>query len=359
MYRTRPLRQGSIFVVMLLLLPIIILFAGFAVDVAYVQRIKMELRSATDLAAKSAALDLSQYSDMTSARQKAIEIAADNEVGGLPLALAAEDIVFGNAARQADGRYLFSDTVTPFNAVKIVGRRTSGSSNGAIRSFFGSFYGHPEYQPTIESFAAFVDVDICLVLDRSGSMKLPVMSGDPHDPDYKTLPPAANSRWLALDNAVRSFLDVMSNSFAKEKVALVTFASDVTIDQDLQFDMSLIESELDDRLITVWDGQTDIEAGIVEAQAVLDGTERRTTAQRVMVVLTDGNYTAVDPQPAASQAAAQGIRIHTITFGDSADQDTMQQIALAANGRHYHADSASDLSNVFHQIAASLTVLID
>ena len=69
-------RRGSIFVVMLLLLPIIILFAGFAVDVAYVQRVKTELRSATDLAAKAAALDLSQYSNATSARKPLKSIAA-------------------------------------------------------------------------------------------------------------------------------------------------------------------------------------------------------------------------------------------------------------------------------------------
>ena len=352
-------RHGSIFVVMLLLLPIIILFAGFAVDVAYVQRVKTELRSATDLAAKSAAFDLSQFSNSSSATNKAIEIAADNKVGGQPLTLETMDIVFGNAARQIDGTYTFSEAGTPTNAVKVTGRRTTGSADGSIRSFFGTFYGHPEYQPEIASISAFIDVDICLVLDRSGSMKLPVVDGDPYDPNYQNLPPPANSRWVALDGAVRTFLSVMNNSFAAEKVGLVTFGTDVTTDEDLDFDTSLIESELEDRLINVWKGNTDIEAGIVEGESVLTGVNSRDSATQIMVVLTDGNYTEANPVPAAIAAAGQDITIQTITFGEGADQSTMQQIAQEGNGNHYHADTAGDLNAIFQEIAASLTVLID
>jgi hypothetical protein len=352
-------RRGSIIILMLLLLPILVLFAGFAVDIAYVERCRTELRSATDLAAKSAAFDLCKNSNLKSARDKAREIAAANLVGGKPLTLASTDVEFGKATRQSDGSYLFTATGSPFNAVKVIGRRTDASSDGPIHSYFGSFYGHAKYEPQYESFSAFVDVDICLVLDRSGSMKLPVVDGDPYDSNYHDLPPAGNSRWVALDAAVRSFLNVMRNSGAEEKLALVTFASDVTTDQDLAFDMTQIEAELDERLTSVWTGYTDIHGGIVRGNKILTGSGARATALQVLVVLTDGNYTESDPVPAASNAASDDITIHTITFGNAADQTTMQKIASEGNGSHYHADSAADLEAVFQELAASLTVLID
>lgn len=352
-------RQGSIFILLLFLLPIIVLVGGFAVDIAYVQRTRAELRSATDLAAKAAAMNLSQFSDTTLATNKAIEICADNKVAGQSLTVTAADVLFGSATRQVDGTYDFVENGSPTNAVKVTGRRTASSSDGPIISFFGHMYGHQNYEPEISAFAAFIDVDICLVLDRSGSMKLPVVEGDPYDPDYQNLPPEPNSRWFALDGAVRTFLTVMNGSSAQEQVSFVTFASDVTTDVDLTTNMSPIYTELDDRLVTVWNGSTDIHAGIVQGESVLTGMNSRPLAQKVMVVLTDGNYTEDDPVPAATSAAGQDITIHTITFGEGADQTTMQSIASVANGNHYHADNAGDLTAIFQEIAATLTVLID
>ena len=37
----------------------------------------------------------------------------------------------------------------------------------------------------------------------------------------------------------------------------------------------------------------------------------------------------------------------------------MQSIATVGGGNHYHADTAGDLTAIFQEIAASLTVLID
>ncbi|MGI9515647.1 MAG: hypothetical protein ACR2NP_01260, partial [Pirellulaceae bacterium] len=76
-------------------------------------------------------------------------------------------------------------------------------------------------------------------------------------------------------------------------------------------------------------------------------------------VLTDGNYTEADPVPAATTAAGQEIVIHTITFSAGADQTTMQSVASEGGGNHHHADNAGDLTAIFQEIAASLTVLID
>ncbi len=54
-------RRGSILTMLLILLPVLILFVGFAIDYAYMQRARTELRRATDLAAKAAAMRCYRY----------------------------------------------------------------------------------------------------------------------------------------------------------------------------------------------------------------------------------------------------------------------------------------------------------
>ena len=164
------------------------------------------MRSATDIAAKAAANTLSETQDLQAARAAAVAIASSNNVAGKPLSLDTSDLQFGSASRQQDGSYTFVLGGTPINAVQVTGRRTAESIDGPVDSWFGRFYGHEQYQPEITSFAAFLDTDICLVLDRSGSMKTPVIQGDTYDPNYYNLPPAPNSRWSALNDAVTLFL---------------------------------------------------------------------------------------------------------------------------------------------------------
>ena len=78
-----------------------------------------------------------------------------------------------------------------------------------------------------------------------------------------------------------------------------------------------------------------------------------------MVVFTDGAYTEDDPVPYAAAAGADGIIVHTITFGSGANQADMQAVAAAGYGQHYHAPDAAALSDVFLQIAGSLAVLTE
>jgi len=370
----RHQQQGSIFILLLFLLPIIILFAGFAVDVSYVQRVRSELRAATDISCKAAAATLSKSQDLTAARNAAIAVASQNLVAGQPLTLDPANIEFGQAIRQSDGSFSFVSGGSGLtNAVRILGSRSASSADGPVNAYFGNFYGRTHYEPEVESFAAFVDVDICLVLDRSSSMKEVVDSTSYiTDPAYMDNPPDANSRWVALDGAVRQFLAIMNGSAASEQVALVTFASDyddttngvmnlkASVDCNLTYNMSNIESPMDDRLTTIWNGNTNIHEGITFGQNVLTGGSARPLAQKIMVVFTDGVYTdGPEPTPAAVLAADEGITIHTITFSDGADQTTMQAIAAATGGTHYHADTAADLDSIFREIAASLAVLID
>ncbi len=363
-------RNGSVLILFLLLLPIVILLVGFTIDFAHVQRVRAELRRSTDLAAKASAAALSQNVDTAHATQVAKDVAELNLVHGQPLSLANDQIIFGSAVRNGDGTASFVAGGMPTNAVRIIGKRTADSIDGPVPTWFGVLYNHPTFDQELVATAAFIDSDICLVLDRSSSMKLatsdpaPLMGGS--DPRLCDIP-YADSRWVAMADAVDIFLATIDRSQVQEQVAVVTFASDssecstfvpvTSVDQALTTDTSLITDALDQRSSEIWTGQTDIAAGIQQGQTVL--LNGRPTAFKYMILLTDGEYTEADPLPLAQIAASNDITIHTITFGVGANQSDMQAIAAAAGGQHFHATTAAELQSVFRELAANVTQLID
>src|SRR5688572_18540768 len=87
--RTRSAtRQGAMLVLIAVCLPLCIIMAAFAVDVAWMQLARTELRTATDAAARAGAKELSLSQDQNSARRRAKEAALRNTVAGEPLRLA-------------------------------------------------------------------------------------------------------------------------------------------------------------------------------------------------------------------------------------------------------------------------------
>jgi hypothetical protein len=219
--------------------------------------------------------------------------------------------------------------------------------------------------------ASFLDVDICLVLDRSSSMKLSTLSLDGlmsgSDPRFCDVP-WPDSRWVALQDAIASFLGHLTSTIAIEHCALVTFSSDftsscgetnqeATVDQALGSNLTLVNQAMSARTNMVWNGMTNIDAGIRVGRGVLTGAGSRTYAEKIMIVLTDGVFTGANPITEAVAAANDGITVHTITYGAGANQPDMQAVAAAANGDHYHAPSASALMDVFRDISGSISVL--
>ena len=81
--------------------------------------------------------------------------------------------------------------------------------------FFGGFLGRSQFEPTQVASVVRLDRDICLVVDRSSSMKLyltdtaPVMSGS--DPRFCQPPDPVLSRWAALNSAIDVFIAELAN----------------------------------------------------------------------------------------------------------------------------------------------------
>ncbi|WP_283431691.1 VWA domain-containing protein [Neorhodopirellula lusitana] len=373
-HRLPPMkRRGVTAVMFIILLPVLLLFIGFSVDLAYMQLSRSELRAATDLAAKAASAELARTGSVSAAIAKGKLIANTNRVAGEGLSLEDSDFVFGNTIRSATGKWAFTENASPMNAVRVNGRRTAAAPDGEVELFFSDLFDGGGFPSTATATAGFINADICLVLDRSSSMKLAVSDtsitmsdGDPRVCDI----PWTDSRWIALDDAIRIFLDKMNNTLAKEHISIVTFASNyemcgsnsqsATLDQPLTSDTANITLAMEKLSSTIWNGMTETSEGMSLARTELTGSNARPTAQKVMIVLTDGAYTnATHPAVVASGAASDNIRVHTITFGSCPTSviSDLKTTADAGGGYHFHAPDASTLNDAFSRIAGSLSIL--
>lgn len=369
-------RRGVMLPMIALLLPVLIVFLGFAVDLAYMQNTRLELRAVTDAAARAAAAELSKTDSKREARKAAKRIAKANRVAGKPLKLKNRDIEIGRSIRDASGRWSFSKGAKPANSVRVTGARTGGSASGPVSLFFGRQIGAANFEPMTTSTASFLNIDICLVLDRSTSMKVDVNSDEKglytSDPRF-CRPPTSTSRWNALHDAVQVFTDTLRGTRAIELVALSTYSSSftpasfcgtsgtpATLNLSLTGNMATVDEEIDNISDEVWNGNTNIESGMRIAMDTLQNDVlARQGADKVMIVLTDGNENEGNALGAANDCRSAEIRVNTVTFSVDANQLLMKEVAKAGGGRHLHANTTTELKEAFRELAAQAAQLTD
>lgn len=371
----RKSRRAAILTLFVFLLPVLLVMLGFSVDMAYMQLVQTEMRLAADNAARVAADSLSRYEDECSAVDTAIQVAKKFTVAGRPLKISDSSVDFGRATANDDGVYVFDAEGYPPNAVQINAVRNSKHVDGPVPLFFGKLIGTGMFSPKVSSTASFINVDICLVLDRSTSMKFDVKSKERGmkitDPRF-CKKPSKSSRWSALDEGVKVFTDVLRRNTADEQVSLVTYGSDLdkfrpglcgrqpaaSKDRLLTSDLDTIDRKISELSDAVWNGNTEIATGIENAIEELTSERARRFADRVMIVLTDGFPTAGDAIAAAERATLNRINVYAITFGDEADQNYMKLVAAAGKGEHAHADDEETLKDIFRRFAAKATILV-
>ena len=144
---------------------------AFSVDIAFMQLTRTELRSATDAASKAAAVELSTTLDRGAAIRRGQEIAAANLVNGAPLLVDASEFTFGRSTELTSGKFDFISGGSPSNSVQVDGRRVEGSLSGPVPLFFGGMFGVNVFEPQTTATASYIERDIVLVVDRSGSME--------------------------------------------------------------------------------------------------------------------------------------------------------------------------------------------
>jgi len=343
--RSQKQRKGAMAVLVAITIILLLIAAAFSLDVAYMHVVRAELRTATDAAARAGAEALARTQDQAQATQAALDIAELNSVAGDRLTLDPVDVTFGGVTQNpTTGRFAFDDSATDLTTVQVNGRRDSSAPDGPVALFFGGVLGRSSFGPNETSTATASVRDIALVLDRSGSMST--------EED-------GLSRIDALKLAVQAFLDEIEISSPNARVSLVTYSDNATRDIELTDDFAAIVAAVNGLPA---DGYTNIREAIQFGSDSLQGTGRRPFADRTIVVMTDGNHNRPlndsDPTPSANTAAGRGHMIHTVTFSSGANQTDMQGIANIGGGMHLHADDAADLTNVFRQIARSMSVLL-
>ncbi|QDU47615.1 von Willebrand factor type A domain protein [Symmachiella dynata] len=363
-------RRGAMAVLVGAMLVVFVAAVAFSVDVAYMQLCRTELQVSTDAAARAAGEALTRSQDMEAARQAARDLAAVNLVAMQPLLLDDADIIPGNSDFQENGSWAFTPQGTPINSIRVIGRRTRTSPSGSIGLYFAKIFDQDDFEVTRASTVVRLDRDICIVVDRSGSMKWDVEGETAWTSSnmYRfEIPPEPDSRWVALSVATKAFTEALGQTPQVEWVGLVSYASDYTnfgvhnhrvdIDQELTENHALIDSAMDDITARIFNGATDIAAGIDSGKSVLlDPDHSRPFAVKTMILMSDGHPTSGgDPLVSANYASQNNITIHTISFGE-ADLNLMQQIATAGGGQHFHALDADSLKAIFKKIALTIPV---
>src|SRR5262245_46575944 len=161
-------RRAAMLVLIAVCLPLCIIMAAFAINVAWMQLVRTELRTSTDAAARAGAKQLSLSQSIAVARAEAKDLAKRNLVAGDPLLLADNDIEFGNSTQPApSSRFNFIPGGKKPNAVRVTGQRTKGSLAGPVDLMFAGVFGVKQFQPKDSAVSTQLDRDICLVVDRS------------------------------------------------------------------------------------------------------------------------------------------------------------------------------------------------
>jgi uncharacterized protein YegL len=309
---------------------------AFSVDVALMHLARTELRTATDAASKAAAVELAQSFDKDLAIARGQQIAAANTVIGDPLILEPTDFSFGRSEEQLSGKYQFAAGGTPFNCVHVDGRRTVDSPSGPIPLLFGNLFGVEIFEPTSSAEATYLERDVVLVVDRSGSMQ--------------------GQKFAELVAAIETFTDTLGDTPVDELVGLASYSETATVDVPLTDQLQAIDDKISSLRVG---GFTSISRGMQAGQQIIAASRRAAFVERTMIVMTDGLHNrGPEPRTVAAALAADGVRIHTITFGRDADLARMREVAQIGGGRHYHADTGLQLEQVYREIALTLSTIM-
>jgi Ca-activated chloride channel homolog len=370
----RPDRRGAVLVLIAMSSILLLAMLGFTVDVSYMQLIRTELRIATDASAKAGAEALRRTQNPDAAVQAALDVAAQNSVAGKPLVLNSNDVVLGRCVMQPDGTYAFSAGVQPYNGVQISSHLDANSKNGPAKLMFGTALGVNTFQPKQQATAGQTVQEIALVIDRSHSMCFDLSGVEweyprgVKSPPYDQPPHSKLSRWAALTNAVKSFTSIIGQQKTPPRVGLITWASDMqtkppfpatAIDSQLTSSMSNITTPIATRGSKIMWGGTNMSGGIDAGVKMLTAGNVNPLADKVMILMTDGQWNdGRDPILAAQDAKKSKVIIHTVCLLAGASESVCQQIAQITGGTYTYAGNAAELTAAFEKLARQLAVTL-
>ena len=362
-------RRGAMLALIVLLLPMLLIVAALAINLAHIESTKTDIQIANDAAVRSAGRVYSLTGDRTMALRAAREAAAMNPVGnGTILAFEDSDLTIGTSTRATDdGLYDFIPSAEG-NSVRLMTQSLADGDGMAVQPLLPVYGFQSEIRPLITSISTQADIDISIVIDRSGSMAYaadeeavypPFPAAAPDGWDFgMTVPP--RSRWLDLVSAISVFREALNRSHQQELVSLSFYNDDANAVLNLTDDYSLLDGPLDAVSAQFDAGGTNIGGGMIRGlDVLLNSDAARSDAAKVIIVLTDGVHNSgSDPVQVAQSIADRGVVIFTITFSDEANEENMRRVAEIGHGSHFHAVTPDALQQAFIDISKQLPNLI-
>lgn len=362
-------RQGGMLVFVAILLPAILILMAFAINIGWMDLVRTRTIIAADASTRAAGRMFAITGDLEQAKAKSREIAQLNTIAGKAISISDSDFVLGRSSRvSSTGRYQFTPGGSNPNAMRVRIKRTNSSSNGGVGFLLPRTFDAEEFEFEKSAVSTRVDVDISFVVDRSGSMIYAAnekATGFPPNanPSWKVndaAPP--KSRWRDLAEATNHFITEIEDSALDERVSLVTYGDNAALDRAMTDIYSSIQSGVAKYTNSFPTGATNIGAGLEMGINSLGGGGARTSASKIVILMTDGKLNAPagapNPVTVAKKAAEKGILIFTVTFADEADQALMQSVATAGGGQHFHASTGTNLTAILKTIVRILPTVL-
>ncbi len=146
-------------------------------------------------------------------------------------------------------------------------------------------------------------------------------------------------------------------NFSEDQVGAVFFSGGAELDAPLTNDATLAKSEIDTSIYNfthlcdaICPGGSNFAAAFDVALAELQGPRHRPGASPLLIFISDGGNTGVDPSPEIAQIKAAGIRTIAVGLGATINVDLMRQIASSSND-YFYAPTATELSWVYANVA--------
>ena len=240
-------RNGQVFVMFAIVLPILLTFAGLGIDYAFAYVTRATLSRAIDAAALAGMRNINQGPTQA----KAIALGAFNVNYGVGLGRDSSPPVLNIVFSTDSG----NNTVVNVNATV------------AINTFFLRVIGYNTLNVSSSSQVTRPAVIMSLILDKSGSMNL-------------------NGGARALPPAVANFLTYFDN--ATDQVAMVSFSSVASIDVTMRTNfLTPITTQVNS---LPFGGATFSQAGLLDGQAQINGVALKPgqNVVKVAVFFTDG-----------------------------------------------------------------------